>query len=1017
MQATFAKGSYDIDLVGTLAIGEQHFVSELKLAKSQGGDGGTALLSAAWNVEGTDYLSFTSIAGTFGWKPDIPTELDLELSEASLTYDFTDEILVLTAGTSRKRKAVFVAARGAQSSPTFLAVGIDVPLDVTFADIPVVGSKFPDAAQVGILDAGAWVLSVPVGQFSEVAKVNSLIASGYPLLPVVDAKSPDPDVSTARLLLSTVLELGPGNQIPLHLALAKTTSTTTPTAGVAVADQGGPAAVPANPTSGGGAVTPPPQTASPDGAKWKDIQKTIGPLSLQRLGVKYADGQLFFLVDLGFSAGGLTIDLAGLSVSSRLTQFSPEFHLAGLELEYKSSVFEIAGEFLSMPPAKGVVFEDAGAATLKAGSFDLTALGAYAQLTSGQPSLFVFAVLEIPLGGPPYFFITGAAAGFGFNRRLVVPEVEDIPNFPLVAAAMNPSAVFPDKSNQTTSLSQALGVLETYIPVEPGEYWLAAGIKFSSFEMISSFAMISVAFGNRLEIALLGESQLSIPPDPSGENPDNPKIANVEMALEIRIDPDAGDFMVAAVLTRNSWLLDKSCRLTGGFAFCVWYGGEHAGDFVITLGGYNSHYHPAKWYPNEPRLGINWTIGTTLTIKGESYFALTPHAVMAGGCLEILFQVGGFKAWLNAYADFLIEWQPFYYQIDLGVVVGVSYTFDIFGAKFTLSLEIGATLDISGPPFGGSATIHLWIISITIPIGDQHNVPPPLTFEEFNRALLPKAADTPTQPIFITPTIVSGIIESPTSNQNLTMPIVAAGTFEIQVTSNWPASELLAVLPGDHDSAVSNQKSIWTFDRDLYARPMQGITPFKGTLSVQVLYENKIHTDFFVLEPILKNAPNALWSKWDENGPSVNPTDSNGNLIVDSSGNPIVTIPQVPFGISLRAGAEQDEDPSARIPLENLAFERDGIGFSWPSYGRLGRDASGDALEAIPATIVEPAVVATRDAILKKLAAAGIENLPESVVISPDIGQRPDDVFLAVPELASLGQLPTGTRAAKSERR
>ena len=400
-------------------------------------------------------------------------------------------------------------------------------------------------------------------------------------------------MSTARLLLSTVLELGPGNQIPLHLALSKTTSTTTPTAGVAVADQGGPAAVPANPTSGGGAVTPPPQTASPTAPSGRTFRKTIGPLSLQRLGVKYADGQLFFLVDLGFSAGGLTIDLAGLSVSSRLTQFSPEFHLAGLELGYKSSVFEIAGEFLSMPPVKGVVFEYTGAATLKAGSFDLTALGAYAQLTSGQPSLFVFAVLEIPLGGPPYFFITGAAAGFGFNRRLVVPEVEDIPNFPLVAAAMNPSAVFPDKSNQTTSLSQALGVLETYIPVEPGEYWLAAGIKFSSFEMISSFAMISVAFGNRLEIALLGESQLSIPPDPSGENPTIPRSPTLKWRWRSRIDPDAGDFMVAAVWTGDSWLLDKSCRLTGGFAFCVWYGGGHAGDFGYA-GGYNSHYHPAK---------------------------------------------------------------------------------------------------------------------------------------------------------------------------------------------------------------------------------------------------------------------------------------------------------------------------------------------------------------------------------------------------------------------------------------
>ena len=38
-----------------------------------------------------------------------------------------------------------------------------------------------------------------------------------------------------------------------------------------------------------------------------------------------------------------------------------------------------------------------------------------------DPSLFIFASLVAPLGGPPWFFITGVAGGFGFNRSLPAP--------------------------------------------------------------------------------------------------------------------------------------------------------------------------------------------------------------------------------------------------------------------------------------------------------------------------------------------------------------------------------------------------------------------------------------------------------------------------------------------------------------------------------------------------------------------------------------------------------------------
>ena len=255
------------------------------------------------------------------------------------------------------------------------------------------------------------------------------------------------------------------------------------------------------------------------------MNKALGPLSVQRIGLKYAGSEVYFLVDIGLSADGLTVDLAGLAVSSPLKTFAPSFHLSGIDLEFKSSVFEIAGEFLNVPKdqlPEGAEFEYAGAATLAVADFDLTALGSYARI-SGQTSVFVFAVLDYPLGGPAFFFVTGAAAGFGYNRRLILPSVEEVPNFPLVAATIDPSSVFPGGSNKKDSLSQALGVLDKYIPPSLGDYFLAAGIRFTTFEMLSSVALLSVAFGNRLEIALLGDSRLHHPHRPDGRASGQPQ--------------------------------------------------------------------------------------------------------------------------------------------------------------------------------------------------------------------------------------------------------------------------------------------------------------------------------------------------------------------------------------------------------------------------------------------------------------------------------------------------------------
>jgi Family of unknown function (DUF6603) len=1006
---------YDVTVDGVIRVGPANF--HIKFVSGQ-----DSIFLAEWAGDPDNPLELADIAQFFGFTlPDIPPGLDLALVEASFTYDFTQKSLVLTAKSQNYGNAVFLADTPA-NSPGVYAFGVKVPFDVYLADIPVIGGKIPDGKQIGILDAGVWVLS---GQLTsqEVTDLNRVIRErglDGPFLPVGGL--------TALVLLSATLQLGPAGTDPLQLALGSgAPGAHAPTAGQepqptarTTADLQAAGTLAGGSPDGTGEVTPPPQ--SPDGAHWLEVNKAIGPVTLQRVGMKYAGSQLYFLVDIGLSADGLTIDLAGLAVSSPLTTFDPSFHLSGLDLGFKSSVFEIAGEFLNVPVGQlppGAEFEYAGAATLTVADFDLTALGSYGRI-NGQTSVFVFAVLDYPLGGPAFFFVTGAAAGFGYNRRLILPAVEDVPNFPLVAATINPASVFPGGSDKKNSLGQAMGVLDKYIPMSPGDYFLAAGIRFTTFEMIASVALLSVAFGNRLEIALLGDSQLSIPADPTGENPDNPKIAHVELALEVRIDPDEGDFKAAAVLTPNSWVLSPDCRLTGGFAFYIWYGGEHAGDFVITVGGYHPQFQPPSWYPNVPRLGINWTLSSVLTIKGGSYFALTPHAIMAGGSLEVVFQVGGLRAWLTAYADFLIEWQPFHYEIDIGISVGVSLTFSLFGATITLSLEIGASLELWGPPFGGRATIHLWIISFTIPFGDQTPVALPLTFEQFNTALLPKAQDTGQQegqdrgvalaataggdtqagaPIFIVPSITAGIIESPASNSNLTMPLVAAGALEIQVTTHWPATQLYKG-PADGAPGAAGQQ-IYSYPGSVYASPMQGTDPFTGTLTVEILYDGDSHNDYFVFDPILKSAPTALWSMWDEAGPGINPPKG-------PDGNPAATIPGVPFGIRVRAGSEHDLDPGKAIPLENFAFQPEQFDVSWPHY-RLPAEISGDALDKITATITAPDVAATRTSILQRLnqlTADEARQLPGTVTFSPEFVRQPDDLFLDVPVVASLGQVP-----------
>ncbi|WP_326938777.1 DUF6603 domain-containing protein [Archangium violaceum] len=275
-----------------------------------------------------------------------------------------------------------------------------------------------------------------------------------------------------------------------------------------------------------------------------------------------------------------------------------------------------------------------GVAIVKMEELSISAIGSYTTIHD-EPSLFVYALLNEPLGGPPFFFVTGLAFGFGYNRELVKPPLEQLTSFPLVAQAIRGDGLEAGAGRET--LLAELESLHTYIPPRTGQHFLAVGVKFTTFGLLDSFALLTLEVGKTLSVNVLGLSTLVLPPAKGGAQATQEPLAELQVALRASYVPEVGELKVDGRLTPASYILSKDCRLSGGFAFS-WFKGPHHDDFVVTLGGYHPRFEVPSHYPVVPRLAFNWPVDRHTHIKGDMYFALCPHTAMAGGSLATSFQ-------------------------------------------------------------------------------------------------------------------------------------------------------------------------------------------------------------------------------------------------------------------------------------------------------------------------------------------------------------------------------------------
>lgn len=486
-----------------------------------------------------------------------------------------------------------------------------------------------------------------------------------------------------------------------------------------------------------GTGTPPPsqppafsdKPAQPDSPiHWLDVNKTLGPVSLRQVGLNYSSGEASIGFSAGLSMGGFSLDVQGLAITFPLPLPSMPaghtvgFDIQGLSIDFQKGGLTIGGAFLKVVD-QGVT-NYFGEVVVQVGSFGFNAIGGYAPAHDGtDAAFFIYARLEIPLGGPPFLFVTGLAFGFGVNYQLILPTIDTLPTYLLLHGA-------PAQGDANNALTGVIPQLKNHSVIEyrAGEYWIAAGIEFTSFEMISSFALITISFGVDFQIAFIGSCSIVLPKgDPA-------PLANLEVDLVASFTASTGLLAVAGVITPQSFIFGPFIKLSGGFAFYIWFSGPHKGDFVVSLGGYHPAYTKPAWYPTVPRIQITFNLGPFQAL-GSSYLALTPAMFMAGLNFNATFDANIVKVWFGAGIDFLIGWAPFQYLADAYVNVGASLNLGLF----TISIHIGADLHIWGPAFGGTALIDLDIVSFTIHFGSDQAEPAPITWQNLEQNFLPKA--------------------------------------------------------------------------------------------------------------------------------------------------------------------------------------------------------------------------------------------------------------------------------------
>jgi uncharacterized protein DUF6603 len=194
---------------------------------------------------------------------------------------------------------------------------------------------------------------------------------------------------------------------------------------------------------------------------------------------------------------------------------------------------------------------------------------------------------------------------------------------------------------------------------------------------------------------------------------------------------------------------------------------------------------------------------------------------MGGGRLDAVFNKGSFHASFSAYADFIIHFRPFQFQAEVGINVYVSATIGWEPFSTDVSLEIGASLSLHGPPLAGVAHLHLWFINVTVRFGPDRTLLLKLSMTDLlilvkQVKTLEEAKALPDHLFSITKGAITPEVKQKGSEAEKAIPKVRCAQLQFEVLSRVP----IIFAECNKRPASLGEK------RDVYSVPMQLAAPF-----------------------------------------------------------------------------------------------------------------------------------------------------------------------------------------------
>ena len=595
---------------------------------------------------------------------------------------------------------------------------------------------------------------------------------------------------------------------------------------------------------------------------WIGVHAGFGPIYIDQIGVEITDDPgIALLIDGSVKVDGLTAQADELGVRIPFNAIASPDHwsldLKGLGIGFSSAAVTIAGGMLKND---GPPIEYDGMLLIQIAEFGFIAVGAYSTPTEGgdtYTSLFVLLDVFITIGIPPVIDITGFGLGVGYNRELLVPTIDQVPNFILVSALDDPQNFANDPMGELMQIRSSL-------PAKRGSFWLAVGLRGQTFVVVQITAVVYVVLDRGVEIGVLGVARMELPSDDSA-------LVSVELALKARYSSSEGILSIQAQLTDNSWLLSRDCQLTGGFAYFMWF---PESQFVLTLGGYHPAFAKPPQFPDVPRLGYRWSLLGVINIKGESYFALTNTCVMAGTRMDTTYGPDWIHVWYTAYADFLISWDPFHYDVDVGIQIGVALSVKIcfFGCvTIGITLSLGATLHVIGPPLHGEVKIDIAVASVTIRFGPDPNPAP--NYIDWNPFTLKYLYGGDPNGYAVASHVLTGLIPPEPSGAQPSpgsqdQPWRLTSEFSFQTETRMPANQYIDFISGDSgllasthsvDAAPMNKENVGSVHSvviegwNAQANTWSAVSPSASELMFTV------DGDHFTITPVIGQVSEATW--------------------------------------------------------------------------------------------------------------------------------------------------------------